>query len=504
MESSLNARPRAIAKNAASNYLTLALGAVLGFVVTPILLRSLGTTAFGVWSLVLGAVGYLSLLEAGLGPASTNRVAATESEGPEALSRVLSTSLTLSTCVGAGATLIAVALAAVFPLLFHVPATLVTAARVAVVLVGLGQACGALVLVYTAALLGTGRQYVVNLNGFLVSALTSVAQATALLLGGGLEALATIQLVGGLLTFLVFRRRVRRALAGVPITRGRFDRPTARQLLGLGWRNSVYSVTSVLAFGSDVVLVGILLGTPAVAGYAIALRVYVFMQQATTGVLGAIGPAQAHAAHNSTSERRFQLYCISTYITLGLALYAAATVGLFGSSLLGIWLGRVPNGAVSVLTVLCAVLVVQAPGINAAQLLLSSERASELMRITTTSAMVNITASIVLTLAVGRIGPALGSLVAVTLIDAVYMPRRICGLLGQPYPALVRRVFAPLCWPSVGLVCVLAAGYAVVPRGPWVLATAALGAVVFFGALWFLPTGRDIRSLVRGNELAPA
>jgi O-antigen/teichoic acid export membrane protein len=495
---SLNARPRAIARNVVSNYVTLVLGSLLGFVITPILLSRLGSTAFGVWSLILGTISYLTLLEAGLGPASTNRVAASESEGPEALSRLLSTALTLSTWIGAGGMLISVGLAAVFPLLFHVPAGLVDGARIAIVLVGAAQAASSLLLVFTAALLGTGRQYIVNFSGFAVSALTSVGQAVALLSGGGIDALATIQLAGAAVTLLVFRRKVNQALPTVPVSVRRYDRATARRLTSLGWRNSVYSVTSVLAFGSDILLVGLLIGTSQVAGYAIALRVYLFMQQATTGVLGAIGPAHAHAAHNSTSERRFQLYCVSSYATLGLALYAALTVSLFGPSLLHIWLGHVPSGATSVLTVLCAVLVVQAPGINAAQLLLSSERASELMRITIISASVNIVASVALTATVGTIGPALGSLVAVSLIDAVYMPRRICRLLDQPYSALLARVVLPLGVPLAGLVGVLAIGHSIVPNGPLVLVTAAAGAVVFFGAIWHLPTGRDIRLIVTG------
>jgi O-antigen/teichoic acid export membrane protein len=502
VESSLNARPRAIAKNAASYYITLVLGSLLGFVLTPILLRSLGATGFGAWSLVIATVGYLSLLEAGLGPATTNRVAATESEGPAALSRVLSTSLALCAGIGAAGLLISVGLAAAFPFLFQIPRHLVPAARVAVILVGSGQVATSVMLVFTAALLGTGRSYLVNFRGFAVSALMSVAQVVALLAGGGLRTLGTISLIGALAMLVVFRSKVRQALPQVPISVRRFHRPTATRLVALGWRNSIFSISSVLAFGSDLVLVGLLLGAGAVAGYAIALRLYTFMQNAANGVLGALGPAHAHAAHNSTDERRFQIYCISSFATLCLAVYAGLTVGLFGSSFLHIWLGTVPGGASSVLTVLCAVLVLQVPGMNSAQLLLSSERPGALMRITSTSAAINITASIVLTLALGRIGPALGSLVAVSLVDAVYMPRRICRLLGQPYSSLVKRTVGPLAVPLAGLVFVLGLGRAFVPPGPFAVVPAAIGAAVFFGAIWFLPTGRSIRLLVRGNELA--
>ena len=98
---SLNARVGAVAKNVASGYLTLFVGAVLGLVVTPILLRHLGASGFGTWSLVLATGGYLGLLELGLGTATTTRVAALETQGPQVLGRVVSTALTMFAGVAA-------------------------------------------------------------------------------------------------------------------------------------------------------------------------------------------------------------------------------------------------------------------------------------------------------------------------------------------------------------------------------------------------------------------
>lgn len=501
---SLNASGRAVAKNAVSGYVTLGLSALLGFALTPILLHGLGAVGFGTWSLILGTATYLSLLELGLGLATTTRVAASEHEGAESLSRILSSSLALFCGLAGVGVLLSACLAVAFPLLFDVPAALRGSARFALVLVGAWQSVSLVVSVYSGCLLGTGRMYLVNFSGFAVSSLVSVLQASDILLGGGLRWLGAIQLLGGLATLAVFRRQVKRAFPNVAIGVRRAERPVVRRLLSLGWRNGVTWVSSTLAFGSDVVLVGLLLTPTAAAAYAIALRGYTLLHRLTTGALGALGPTQTHAATHASADRRFDLYCLSVGVTLLLALGAACSVGFYAAPLLELWLGDPPADASRVLTVLCAVLALQAPGFTAYSLLLNSERTGELMRITMLAAGCNVIASVILTATLGTLGPALGSLAAVTIFDAFYLPRRVCRLLGRSYLELGRRVLLPLIVPVGLLSGVLAVGRATVPRGVWILGVLAVATATFAAAAWRTPTVRHVWRIVRPRRAESA
>jgi len=74
--------------------------------------------------------------------------------------------------------------------------------------------------------------------------------------------------------------------------------------------------------------------------------------------------------------------------------------------------------------------------------------------------------------------------------------------LGQPYAAFARTVLMPLALPVSLLLGVLLAGRLLVTTGPWILAIGALGAIVYFGTLWRMPTGRDIRLMLRGDTLS--
>jgi O-antigen/teichoic acid export membrane protein len=290
-----------------------------------------------------------------------------------------------------------------------VPSQYVGDARLALVLAGLWQCTVFVSITFTACLLGTGRMYLVNLKGFAVSALVTAAQAVTVLLGGRLTELAAVLLVGAVVTIVVFRRDVRRAYPDVEIKFRLADRPMAKRLLSLGWRNSISSLSSTLAFGSDVVLVGLLLNPTAAAAYALALRGHALLNRLATGVMGPLGPSHAHAAKHASAERRFRLFLLGVSTSLVLALSIGLSVAVFAEPLLDLWLGAVPPDTAVILVVLCAVLILQMPGLNAYSVLLNSEQASELMRITLAAAAVNILASIAFTLWVGALGSRLTS-----------------------------------------------------------------------------------------------
>lgn len=500
---SLNARLRTVARNAVSGYITLFLGALVGFVVTPILLHSLGTVAYGTWSLVLAASGYLSLLELGVGLASITRIAANEPEGVGAISRIASSSLVLFSGVALAATLLAAVGSIFLPRLFSVPHHLVGEARVAFFLGGLAQALASLTGAFSAFLLGTGRMYLVNFSGAAVAAAVSLGQAGLALLGAGIAQLAIVQVIGAVLTLTVFRFQVRRSLPSLAMSLRGGDREERRALLSLGWRNALISIASIFAFGSDLVLVGLLLSPKAAAAYAIGLRGYTFVQRLSAGATNAVGPTHAYAAASASNARRFDLFCAALAVALIFAIVLGLTVAVYAHALLELWLGRFPSGAVLVVTILCVVLILQTPGSNAATLLISSQRSDIAMPIIVLSAGLNVLASIVATIKLGVPGPAVGSLIAVAVFDAIYFPRRACAVLGQPFRLLVTRVVRPLLVPAAVLAGLLAMGRVLVPKGPFVLLICAAAAVVYGVVVWFNPGLRKlVHELRQSNQPA--
>src|SRR6266446_1492724 len=91
---SANASSAHIVRNVAVGYLASGAAMLVGFVVTPILVRRLGSDLFGTWVLLSSLIGYTGLIELGLGTATAKRVAECRAVGDALrLRRLLGTAI---------------------------------------------------------------------------------------------------------------------------------------------------------------------------------------------------------------------------------------------------------------------------------------------------------------------------------------------------------------------------------------------------------------------------
>ena len=491
--SSRNANSRVLASNALTGYVMLFAGAAVGFICTPLLLHALGETRFGVYSLLLAGAAYLGLLEFGFGTATITRVANAEHVGLEVVSEVLSTSVIIFELVAAVVALLIAVIALLLPEIFHLPVSLRHAGQLGFLSVGAAQAVNSGLGAYSGFLIGTGRMRVVNLGGGILSMLASIATVVVAELHGSLFALGLVQLGGALGTLYVYRRSARGALAAVIPSRRRASLTIARTLFALGWRNSISSVMQLIAYGSDLVLVGILLAPRAVAAYSIALRGYAFMQNFANGALGAFGPVHAHQAGLEDPEEGFELFAMSLVITLFLALMVALPVLVFAPGLLSLWLGRVPAGSVGVVRIFAGVLVLQCFGGSATVMMMHYERPGQVMRVTTLSAVISVVASIVLTKTVGVTGPALGIMTAVVLVDLVYLPHLAAGLVGRGVGDLLVRAVRPVLGPALVFTALLWGASRLSSHGLIILGMIIVAVLSYLALAWFTPMAGRIR-----------
>src|SRR5689334_21605546 len=90
-------------RNAFSSMAGTILSLAIGFFSFPFIVHRLGATAYGIWMLALSIVGYLGLLDIGLGPTLIKKTAEHLARGPsetKALSRTVSTVFFIYLCIG--------------------------------------------------------------------------------------------------------------------------------------------------------------------------------------------------------------------------------------------------------------------------------------------------------------------------------------------------------------------------------------------------------------------
>jgi O-antigen/teichoic acid export membrane protein len=116
--------------------------------------------------------------------------------------------------------------------------------------------------------------------------------------------------------------------------------PLARALTGSGLLFVVLQLSSAVAFGSDNLIIARVLGPSAVAGYALAFRLFAIVTQANQMIVGPLWPAYREAI--ARGDNRWALLYFRRSMFLSIAMTSSLGIGLVlcGPQLVRWWVGN--------------------------------------------------------------------------------------------------------------------------------------------------------------------
>jgi len=143
--------------------------------------------------------------------------------------------------------------------------------------------------------------------------------------------------------------------------------------------------------------------------------------------------------------------------TLAISLPILVALAAFGDPILKLWLGNVPPKTYSIMIALGFVAALELPGHQCFIFLTGVGRNQLMMRLALIGASVNLAGTIAATFWLGPIGPAIGSLPAVLVIDFTILPVVVCRYLGIPFRRYVKDALLPVL-PAVAVAGAVALG----------------------------------------------
>ncbi len=447
---------------------------VLSLVLTRVLLRDLGASTYGLWVVLLSIVGYLGLLDVGVSTAAVQRVARMTSVGDnQGLADVIRTASVFFSVSGGIAVAITMVVAPFLDRILHLGSTDVEVAGVALVLLGGSLALRFVTAVPNAVLFGVGRSDSSSMITLVSTLATQGAQVVVVICGGGLVWLGVVTVAGSFVTFVATSLAVRR-LTGHTVRTGRFDRAILSDLLRFGGRNTVIAVSGIVSFSLDALIIGVILPVAQVAPYDIALSTANLTRNLTTYGGDLLLPTYTHFESMHDPVRQARLFSRTVMATLAISLPILVALAAFGDPILKLWLGDVPDRTYSIMIALGFVTALELPGHQCFILLTGIGRNQLMMRVALVGAAVNLAGSIAFTFLLGPIGPAIGSLPAVLVIDFTVLPIIVCRYLGMPVGRYVKDALVP------------------------VLPAVAVAGAVAVGILWLAPAHADAGTLRGG------
>jgi O-antigen/teichoic acid export membrane protein len=261
--------------------------------------------------------------------------------------------------------------------------------------------------------------------------------------GAGLMAVAVLQTAGVAVTLVISASIVHR-ITGASMRHGHFSRRLLRELLSFGGVQTVVALGGVVAYQLDSLVIGIILPVAQVAPYNVALNTSNFTRTLSTQATTSLLPAYAHFEEVGERERQATYFFRAVMGCLVISTPIVIALAAFGDPILKLWLGTVPPKTYEIMIALGLVTALQLPGHQCFLFLTGTGRNRAMVRLAIIGAAANLAGSIAATYWLGPVGPAVGSLPVVLILDSMVLPTRVCRYLGVSVRSYVGTALVPV------------------------------------------------------------
>jgi O-antigen/teichoic acid export membrane protein len=421
-------------KNVATSYADLAVGGLVFFLLTPLLVRHLGVEVYALWVVSHTITFYLGFLDLGLDGAHVRfhaRLAAREHADP-LRSLAATTAIALSIAGIVAGVLGGIVAFAPLDNWLDISGVSATDLRLVLLILAANLVVSFPASVFENVLEGAQRFDLASIRSIALRIVAAAAQLALLLAGYGIVELAMVELAMSVLRLIVDFVLASRLVPGIGRTPLRLDRQLWRRMRRFAlWT----SVDDVLVEGSahlDKLILAALLPLALLTPYALCVTVASLLLLAVQPVVETFFPMAAglHGERRDTAVRALVLDGSRT--ALALAMPAAAFLFFLGNNALELW---TPEAASLLphwlLPLLVVNLLVSVFLWTSTVVLLAVNRVRAVVWLTLAEVMLEVGLMIALTREFGLVGFALASLIANVAIGfGMQMPvlRRHLGI----------------------------------------------------------------------------
>jgi O-antigen/teichoic acid export membrane protein len=497
-----------VARNVSTRYLAIAVEIGIGLVLLPLNLAYLGQAEYGLWMLIGSATIHFSLLDLGYGGAIVKFIAQYRAHGDaRALNEIASTLFVVFAAIGLIAYAAAATVAFNLEHLFNLQPGQAETGQWVTLIIGAYVALNFPVGVYGGVMAGFQRYDANNVVAIVTSLAAASVNVAVLFAGGSLVTLVASTTAVRVVAFVAYRLNAYRIFPGLRISPALFRRERLREVTGFSVYSGIIDWANKLNYQLDEIVIGVFLGSPAVAVWAVAERIISGTQRLTNQLNGVLFPMIVDSDASSRNATLQQILLQGTRLSLAMVVPIAALLILLADPLLRAWLGpgATPSilGAVPVIQILAVAVVIRVGNATGNTLLKGAGRHRMLALVNLATGIVNIALSILLVHEYGLVGVAVGTLIPIAVAAFFILYPAACRRVGLPVRrALVESVF-PAIWPAV---VVGAAGVATsrfLPTGTLLaLVLEALVAGALYLVLFFaVAIGRRDRALYTAKAL---
>jgi len=504
MTSSSNSR---LLSNAIINNLGTILQVIIALILTPFLIKSLGDTRYGIWTIIAGLSGYMSLLDFGIASAVTRFVSKHhENKEIKEINITISSALAMFLVISSILVGISPIISKAIVYFIDIDAALIPVISMLIIIVSFDMAIFILSGVLRGALSGFQR-YDITTYIYIVSALyKAVALLVVLEMGFGLIGMGIVSLTANAISALLFIVSLKKMYPFISISSKYISKPTVKKIYSYGKYTFIGMISNQIIYYSDTFIVAYFLGAAAVTYYTIPWSLAEYSKQLFLAVGRAFVPAfSSHEAGDRHAEIS-KLYLDGTrYMLLFSNLFCIGFLCL-GGEFISIWLGpEYKDKCQSLVYIFFSVQLIAAPQIISYSMLQGLSKHKTYSRAAMILAFSNLSLSLILVQYMGLIGVALGAAIPQIAFYALFVPFHANSVMKISNVEYFKKTFVKVLLPSIALAASALYFKSIFYPDSFIkLITLAVGCAIIYGLFCYLFSlnkneKEKIRNLVTSN-----
>jgi O-antigen/teichoic acid export membrane protein len=336
------ATKRQFSRNLVSGWMLLVMEVAIAFVLTPFIITQLGVAAYGIWSLMVGVIGYMGLIDIGIRGSVgryINHYMALKDE--RAVSEVVGTANVVLTALGAVILLASFVVAANFSLIFpKTPPELAGDILFCLPLMALGLWLAFVSSIQSNLLAAREAAYLTNNYNVVLLLLRAGSTVAVLMAGWGMRGLMLVSIGVALIGLGLLLWTVRREFGAAMPRMAAFSGARLQEMWRYGVASFVSRTASTMANDSAPLIGMWLLGPEAVAVYSVAMTLTQYTRRLIDQANTAIFPSvmKAGAMKDLPGLRGLYLRFMDMSFAIGSLVFIGMMV--FSQSFLGLWVGE--------------------------------------------------------------------------------------------------------------------------------------------------------------------
>ena len=331
-----------IIRNAIYNYAGFLMLVAVQFFLTPYIVRSLGKDAYGVYALISVFIGYISLLELGIGVSITKFISEYYVEKRyDRINGLVSTAFILYLSLGAIGALIIIVFREYFATsLFKVPDYLTADTIFAFTVAGFAFFFTFVFGVYISILIGLQRMDLTNKISTVLGILNVVGIVMLLRFGYGLKEVVILSSANGVIGVLVSAYISKRIMPELNFIPKFFDKNYITSILKFSMYVFATKVAILVYQNFGKLIIGIFLPVKYVTIYAIGTMLSGFIYRFSGLIASPVMPASSELLAKKDTNAIRELFLRGTkYLTL-LNISSVCFLGIFADNIMQIWMGE--------------------------------------------------------------------------------------------------------------------------------------------------------------------